>query len=76
MQIGCQLHKIEDWWGFNDTQILEMDGEKALDWWRVWKPILQQITEASPAIATGYAENNTDENGNKIKVLGKVKDVL
>jgi hypothetical protein len=29
-----------------------MDG-RALDWWRVWKPILKQIIEASPATPTG-----------------------
>lgn len=53
MQIGCQRHKIEDWWSFDDTRIIEMDGEKALGWWRTWKPILQQIIATSPANATG-----------------------
>ena len=60
IQIGCQRHKIEEWWGFDDAQILKMDGEKALDWWRIWKPLLLQIIATSPAIATGYVENNTD----------------
>ena len=53
IQIGCQCHKIEEWWEFDDAQIRKMDGAKSLDWWRVWKPILQQIIAASPAIATG-----------------------
>ena len=51
MQIGCQRHKIEDWWNFDDARIIEMDGKKALKWWRTWKPILQQIITVSPATA-------------------------
>ena len=43
MQIGCENHKIKDWFEFSDVQIIEMDGEKALKFWRKWKPILQQI---------------------------------
>ncbi|SPL81292.1 hypothetical protein [Yersinia phage fEV-1] len=62
MQIGCQRHKLEDWWSFDDARIIEMDGKTALKWWRTWKPILQQIIATSPATATGYVENNTDEN--------------
>lgn len=55
MQVGCQRHKIDDWWSFNDDRIIAMDGKKALEWWRIWKPILQQIIAESPATATGYA---------------------
>ena len=62
MQIGCQRHKLEDWWSFDDARIIEMEGKTALKWWRTWKPILQQIIATSPANATGYVENNTDEN--------------
>ena len=54
MQIGCQRHPITDWWEFGDERILEMDGVYALKWWRIWKPILKQIIEMSPAEATGY----------------------
>ncbi|MDY0271928.1 MAG: pentapeptide repeat-containing protein [Advenella sp.] len=61
MQIGCQRHKLEDWWNFDDKRILEMDGKQALKFWRIWKPILQQIIATSPATATGYVEN-TNEN--------------
>ena len=60
MQIGCQCHKLEDWWSFDDARIIEMEGKTALKWWRTWKPILQQIIATSPANATGYVENNTD----------------
>jgi uncharacterized protein YjbI with pentapeptide repeats len=49
MQIGCQLHPLSQWWVFTDAEISSMDS-KALDLWRVWKPILKQIIEASPAL--------------------------
>ena len=52
MQIGCQCHKLEDWWSFDDARIIEMEGKTALKWWRTWKPILQQIIATSPANAT------------------------
>jgi hypothetical protein len=48
MQIGCQLHTLERWWGFSDEQINRMD-VRALEWWGRWKPVLQQIIEMSPA---------------------------
>ena len=51
MQIGCQCHKLEDWWSFDDARIIEMEGKTALRWWRTWKPILQQIIATSPANA-------------------------
>ena len=62
MQIGCQCHKLEDWWSFDDARIIEMEGKTALKWWQTWKPILQQIIATSPANATEYVENKTDEN--------------
>jgi hypothetical protein len=48
MQIGCQRHPIKRWWGFSEAQIFEMDGEKAVEWWRAMKPLLQQIIQARP----------------------------
>ena len=54
MQIGCQCHKLEDWWSFSDARIIEMEGKTALKWWRTWKPILQQIIATSPANATEH----------------------
>ena len=62
MQIGCQYHKLEDWWSFDDARIIEMEGKTALKWWRTWKPILQQIIATSPANATEHVEKKTDEN--------------
>ena len=55
MQIGCQLHKLSDWWAFDDEQIGCMDS-KALAFWRTWKPMLQTIIAASPATPTERAE--------------------
>ena len=57
MQIGCQLHTIEEWWAFNDDQINEMDSD-ALKWWGIWKPILQKIIETAPA--DPYGEKPAD----------------
>ena len=48
MQIGCQLHTLAEWWAFSDDEIGRMDSQ-ALAWWKVWKPILKQIVEVSPA---------------------------
>lgn len=43
MQIGCEFHKLVDWWAFDDRRIIKMDGKTALEWWVKWKPLLQQI---------------------------------
>jgi len=48
MQIGCERHTISEWWGFDDERISRMDG-RAMEWWKRWKPVLQQIIEISPA---------------------------
>lgn len=42
MAIGCQQHPIKDWFAFDDEKIASMDSG-ALDWWRKWKPVIQQI---------------------------------
>ncbi|WP_218174748.1 pentapeptide repeat-containing protein [Pseudomonas gingeri] len=49
MQIGCQFHALAEWWAFTDEEISRMD-DKALAWWSIWKPILKQIIEVSPAV--------------------------
>ncbi|ANI14447.1 hypothetical protein A9C11_10835 [Pseudomonas citronellolis] len=59
MQIGCQFHTLAEWWAFNDEEISRMDS-KALAWWTVWKPILQQIIEASPAVPGGEKPAETE----------------
>jgi hypothetical protein len=57
LNIGCQTHRITEWWRFSDDEISRMDSS-ALKWWAVWKPILQQIITASPAMPTGYMEKS------------------
>ena len=52
MQIGCQRHPIEKWERFRDLTIDRMD-TRALAWWKIWKPIIFQIIETSPAEPTG-----------------------
>ena len=51
MQIGCQNHPLESWWAFSDQEIAAMS-PGALEWWRAWKPLLQGIIAASPAVPT------------------------
>ena len=52
MQIGCKNYPIKDWWGFDDKKIIEMDGKKALTFWREWKDTIRMIIEKSPATPT------------------------
>ena len=53
LQVGCQVHCISSWWGFSDEEISAMDRE-ALAWWKVWKPILQDLIKANPARPTRH----------------------
>ncbi|HIE4704166.1 TPA: pentapeptide repeat-containing protein, partial [Pseudomonas aeruginosa] len=59
MQIGCQFHLISEWWAFGDDEISGMD-PKAPAWWAVWKPILMQIIEVSPAVPGGEKPAETE----------------
>lgn len=45
MAIGCEQHTLAEWWAFTDEEIHKMDGQRGLDWWRKWRPILMQIME-------------------------------
>jgi hypothetical protein len=51
LQIGCQRHLITEWLAFSDEEISRMDS-KALSWWKIWKPILMNVIEVSPANPT------------------------
>ena len=55
LQIGCQFHDIAEWWAFSDKEIMRMD-EYALEWWKIWKPIIKLIIETSPATPQVKAE--------------------
>ena len=57
LQIGCRRHPIAKWWAFDDEEIERMDSQ-ALEWWAVWKPILQAMIAASPAEPTGFVEKD------------------
>ena len=54
LQIGCERHEIKDWFGFSDGRIKDMDGERALEFWREWKDTIKMIIEKSPAKETNY----------------------
>ena len=57
LQIGCKKIPIAKWWDFTDAQIAEMDGDRALAFWRKWKDWLRDLVEVrSPAEPTGYVE--------------------
>ena len=45
IKIGCEFHKVSEWELFDDKCILEMDGKEALEWWRIYKPILMKLNE-------------------------------
>jgi hypothetical protein len=53
LQIGCKNYAIAEWWGFSDDAINSMD-KGALEWWKIWKPILMQIISINPATPTGH----------------------
>ncbi len=42
IEIGCKRYLAKDWWKFDDETIEDMDCG-ALDWWKVWKPIIKKI---------------------------------
>jgi uncharacterized protein YjbI with pentapeptide repeats len=44
MAIGCEQHTIDEWMSFSDEEIDNMD-TKALEWWKDWKPRIQQIID-------------------------------
>ena len=43
--IGCEHHSIKEWEKFTDKEILEMDGKKALKFWRKWKEFIFKAIE-------------------------------
>lgn len=45
IQIGCELYTKKQLFGFSDSEIRKMDGPRAVDWWKEWKPILKMICE-------------------------------
>jgi len=56
IQIGCQLHSIEEWKNFDDGTIRKM-GAGALEWWTKWKPIIMKIIELAPCEGVRRCKN-------------------
>lgn len=54
LQIGCENHAINAWWLFTDKEILKMDGQKALTFWRKNKQLIKDHIVANPATPTGH----------------------
>jgi len=49
LQIDSERHSIEDWWKFDDSEIIRMLGFDGLAWWKKWKDLIRQTIELSPA---------------------------
>jgi hypothetical protein len=47
MRIGCQEHSLSDWAGFDNRQIAEMDGQKAVRFWAENKTKLLDFASAN-----------------------------
>ena len=45
MKIGCEFHRLKDWWGFDDERISAMDSA-ALKWWKKWWKPLRVVCKA------------------------------
>jgi len=43
LQIGCEIHTFDEWEGFDDRQILQMDSRRALEFRQIYKPALMAI---------------------------------
>jgi uncharacterized protein YjbI with pentapeptide repeats len=46
MQIGCELHSLAEWRGFDDARIVAMDGRDAMRFWRAHKAALLALAES------------------------------
>ncbi len=56
LQIGCERHGIDEWRGFDDRTIAEMDGKCALKFWRRYKDWIFKTIELCPAKPTKEIE--------------------
>ena len=45
IKIACQYHSKTAWFKITENKIRKMDGQKAVDWWKTWKPILISICD-------------------------------
>ena len=49
LQIGCENHAIEEWILFDNKRIAEMDGKRALEFWKKFKDTILNLVSISPA---------------------------
>ena len=49
MKIGCEIHSHKEWAGFSDRRIAEMDGMRAVKFWRDYEKPLLDLCEAHAA---------------------------
>ena len=47
MQIGCELHSLDDWEGFDNARIAEMEGRSALKFWKANKDAIFAMAKAT-----------------------------
>ena len=43
IRIGCQFQSMNDWFRFDDAQILALGCQKDLEWWKIWKGPIKAI---------------------------------
>jgi len=46
MQIGCELHRLDEWAGFDDRRIAEMGNSEAVKFWKANKDALLALAKA------------------------------
>ena len=56
LQIGCEQYLISEWAQFDGNDIFRMDGNRGLNFWRMWKDYIFMTIEKSPAEPTGHGE--------------------
>ena len=43
IKIGCQQNLKSEWLNFQEGEIIEMDGKRALEFWGMFKPLAKQL---------------------------------
>jgi hypothetical protein len=46
MQVGCELHRLDEWEAFDDRRIAAMDGRDALRFWKAHKDVLLSLAKS------------------------------
>ena len=57
LQIGCERHKISEWWDFDNKRIAGMDGKTALKFWNESKDFIKLAIETYPATETRHEQD-------------------